>query len=158
SPDFLPHVFDRFQQADDSTTRRHAGLGLGLAIARHIVEAHGGTIQAESAGVGQGSIFTVKLPLVLIRRTAGEATRRNPTDVPLPTRGLPALGGVKVLVVDDEPDSNEAVRILLSSCGGEIRVAASADQALEVLDRWNPDVIVADIGMPGEDGYHLLAR
>jgi PAS domain S-box-containing protein len=156
--DFLPHVFDRFQQADASTTRQFAGLGLGLAIVRHIVEAHGGTIHAESPGVGHGAVFTVKLPLVLIPRTAGEVVRRHPTQAPLGAYDAPTLGGVRILVVDDEPDSNEVVRTLLADRGAEVRVAASAAQALELLGRWKPDLLVSDVGMPDEDGYSLLSK
>lgn len=158
APEFLPHVFERFQQADPTTTRAFAGLGLGLAIVRHIVEAHGGTAHAESPGVGRGSVFTVKLPLVLVQRTAGEATRRHPSDVPLVARNLPSLASLKILVVDDEPDSNEVVRTLLVACGADVRVGASAAQALEILGRWKPTLVITDIGMPGEDGYALLAK
>jgi CheY-like chemotaxis protein len=158
SADFLPHVFDRFQQADTSTTRQYPGLGLGLAIVRHIVEAHGGTVHAESPGPAQGAVFTVKLPLVMIPRTAGEAVRRHPSESSLALPDLPALHGRRILLVDDEPDSNEVVRTMLSDRGADVRVAASAAQALEVLDRWKPDVLVTDIGMPDEDGYSLLAK
>jgi signal transduction histidine kinase/CheY-like chemotaxis protein len=158
SPAFLPHVFDRFQQADASTTRQYAGLGLGLAIVRHLVEAHGGTVHAESPGPGQGSVFTVTLPLVTVPRTAGEVIRRHPSDVPSTAQDFPTLGGLRTLVVDDEPDSTEVVRTLLANCGAEVRVAASASQALDILDRWKPDVLITDIGMPGEDGYALLAK
>jgi PAS domain S-box-containing protein len=156
--EFLPHVFDRFQQADTSSTRLHMGLGLGLAIVRHIIEAHGGTVHAESPGVDRGSVFTVKLPLVLIQRSAGEALRRHPTMVPFTADDFPALNGLRVLVVDDEPDSNEVLRTLFSSCGADVRVADSVARALEVMDGWNPGVLISDIGMPGEDGYSLIAK
>ncbi len=158
SPEHLPHLFERFWQADSSTTRVYAGLGLGLAIVRHLSELHGGTVTAESAGKGQGSTFTVKLPLAPISRTAGESARRHPTlsdGRPLPSA---RLDGIRVLVVDDEPDANEALRVLLDHCGAEVRVAASAAHALEILGRWLPDVLVTDVGMPGEDGYWLLAK
>jgi PAS domain S-box-containing protein len=157
-PQFLPYVFDRFQQADATSTRSHMGLGLGLAIVRHIVEAHGGTVHVESPGVGMGSVFTVKLPLVLIQRKAGEALRRHPTEVPFVPGDFPMLDGLRVLVVDDEPDSNEAVRMLFSSRGAEVRVAASAAQALDILGRWKPEILVSDVGMPDEDGYSLIAK
>jgi PAS domain S-box-containing protein len=157
APDFLPHVFERFEQADVGTSRAHGGLGLGLAIVRHIVEGHGGTVHAESPGVGKGAVFTVKLPL-MVARTAAEMERRHPT-VLARTDGhdLPRLEGLRLLLVDDEPDSNEVVHEILSSCGAEVRVAASAEQAREILGRWKPDMVVSDVGMPGEDGYAFIA-
>src|SRR6266581_3458720 len=157
-PQFLPRIFRRFEQADSSTTRAHGGLGLGLAIVRHIVELHGGSVHAESAGPGKGAVFTVKLPL-LVPRTAGEIEGGHPK-VGEPTNGhdTPALNGLRVLVVDDEPDSNDVVSTLLSSCGAEVRIAGSAAQALEVLTQWRTDVLVTDVGMPGEDGYGLLTK
>jgi signal transduction histidine kinase len=158
-PTFLPHVFNRFQQADASTTRKYGGLGLGLAIVRYIVEAHGGTVHAESPGPGQGSVFTVKLPLVPVQRKAGETVRRHTSEGRLTAPGdFPALIDLRVLVVDDEPDSNDVVRTILVDRGAEVRVAASASQALDILDRWKPDALITDIGMPGEDGYALLAK
>jgi signal transduction histidine kinase/ActR/RegA family two-component response regulator len=157
APAFLPRVFDRFQQADGTTTRLHGGLGLGLAIVRHIVEAHGGAVHVESAGIGQGTVFTVKIPLMTLR-TAGEVTRRHPT-VANPEVGIHArLDGVRILVVDDEPDSNEAIGALLASRGAEVRVTDSAPRAREILMSWRPDVLVSDIGMPGEDGYGLIRK
>ena len=151
---FVPHVFDRFRQADASTTRAQAGLGLGLAIVRHIVEAHGGSVHAESPGRGRGSVFTVKL-LVLVVRRAGEAARRHPTAT---TDGdaFPRLDGVRVLVVDDEPDASEVVQELLTRQGAEVRTAGSAAAARAVLAGWRPTLIVSDIGMPEEDGYAFI--
>ena len=157
APELLAAIFDRFTQADVGTTRRHGGLGLGLAIVRHLVEAHGGTVHAESEGEGKGAVFTVKLPLA-VRRTAGERERRHPAaaePAPVPVQGL---AGCRVLVVDDEPSSNEAVSTLLELQGAEVRVAGSAEHAFELLERWLPHVLVSDIGMPGEDGYSLIAR
>jgi PAS domain S-box-containing protein len=156
-PAFVPHVFDRFQQADGSSTRKYGGLGLGLAIVRHIVEAHGGSVHAESGGAGKGAVFTVKIPL-MIPRAAGEIVRRHPTLASAEVIGFTRLDGVRVLVVDDEPDSNEAIGALLRSRGAEVRVAGSARDARDVLDAWRPDILVSDIGMPGEDGYGLIAR
>jgi PAS domain S-box-containing protein len=153
-----PRLFDRFWQADSSSTRTHGGLGLGLAIVRHLTELHGGTVTAESPGEGQGSTFTVKLPVAPMIRTAEEPTRRHPILHELGAAMNARLNGVRVLVVDDEPDCNEAVRVLLDHCGAEVRVAGSAGHAYEILSRWKPDVVVTDIGMPGEDGYSLLAR
>ena len=159
SAEFLPHVFERFQQSETGSTRSHGGLGLGLAIVRHIVELHGGSVFAESPGVGQGATFTVKLPRMSLARTAGESERRHPTLGALPEPGsLPSLQDVRVLVVDDEPESNEVVSTLLGVSGAEVRVAVSASDALEQLGDWTPDIIVSDIGMPREDGYAFIAK
>jgi signal transduction histidine kinase/ActR/RegA family two-component response regulator len=159
SPEFLPRLFDRFEQADVSSTRRHGGLGLGLAIVRHLVELHGGTVAAESPGEGEGATFRVRLPLLIAQRDAADVGRRHPVAGAgfLEDAGG-RLDGVRVLVVDDEPDSNEVVRSVLLACGAEVETAASAAQALGLLDRWRPDVLVSDIGMPDEDGYALITR
>ncbi len=154
-PEFVPHVFDRFCQADASTTRAQAGLGLGLAIVRHIVEAHGGSVRAESAGRGQGAVFTVKLPL-MVARSAGERPRRHPAIAPADESELPRLDGVRVLVVDDEPDATEVLSELLAARGAEVRQAASAPAARAVMAEWRPTLIVTDVGMPGEDGYTFI--
>jgi PAS domain S-box-containing protein len=154
----LPHLFERFWQADSSTTRAFSGLGLGLAIVRHLAELHGGTVTAESPGEGAGSTFTVKLPVAPFTRTAGEEFRRHPVFHDGSGVAAVRLDGTKVLLVDDEPDANEALRVLLDGCGAEVRVAGSAAHALEILDRWTPDVVLSDIGMPGEDGYALIAK
>jgi CheY-like chemotaxis protein/anti-sigma regulatory factor (Ser/Thr protein kinase) len=157
--EFLPYLFEQFQQAETGTARTHGGLGLGLAIVRRIVELHGGTVVAESAGEDKGSTFTVKMPRMIFARTAGELDRRHPTvGGPLEERSYPRLDELRVLVVDDEPDSNEVMSTALASCGAEVRVAASAAEGLEELRRWTPDVIVSDIGMPGEDGYAFIAK
>jgi len=156
--DALPHLFERFWQADGSAVRGHMGLGLGLAIVRHLVELHGGTVTAESTGDGQGSTFTVKLPLSAVARTAGETIRRHPLRAPAAPAAMIRLDDTRVLVVDDDPDANEALRVLLDDSGAEVRVAGSAEHALDILDRWQPDVLVSDIGMPGRDGYSLLAE
>ena len=154
---FLTHVFQRFEQADGTSTRAHGGLGLGLAIVRHIVELHGGTVRAESPGEGEGAVFTVTLPLVAARSARENGDRQPVSPPPRISTAFPTLEGIRVLVVDDEPDSNDVVGTLLSTCGAEVRVASSAGQAIEILGRWKPDVLVTDIGMPDEDGYELLA-
>lgn len=158
--ELLPQVFQHFRQGEAGTTRRHGGLGLGLAIVRHIVELHGGQVYAESDGPGRGACFRVLLP-VPVTSPAGTAlpTRRGAGVAAPGFASDPAdLQGVRVLVVDDEPDSNAAVQAVLVRCGAEVRVAASAQQALEIFGRWRPDVLVSDIGMPGEDGYSLIAK
>jgi len=159
SAEFLSHLFERFQQAETGTTRSQGGLGLGLAIVRHIVELHGGTVFAESAGEGHGATFTVKLPRTIFMRTAGEVERRHPTLGPLPEPAdFPSLRDLRVLVVDDSPDSNEVVSTVLGAAGAEVRVAASAAEGLEHLRQWTPHIVVSDIGMPNEDGYMFLAK
>ncbi len=159
-PQFLPHVFDRFRQADSSASRHSGGLGLGLAIVRHIVELHGGDVTARSPGKGQGSTFAVRLPLRAVHGTSESEPRAHPgVDArgapPVMDRG-PALEGVGVLVVDDERDTRELLRVILEDRGADVREAGSSRHALEVLEQWTPQVIVSDIGMPGEDGYAFI--
>lgn len=150
-------LFERFWQADASPSRRHAGLGIGLAIVRQLVELHGGTVTAASPGVDQGSTFSVRLPLVAVA-SPDQGARRHPTlRTETAATPLAPLAAARVLLVDDDPDSNEAMRALLVGCGADVRVAASAAQALQVLAYWLPDVMVSDIGMPERDGYALLA-
>jgi PAS domain S-box-containing protein len=161
SPEFLPFVFDRFRQADASITRSAGGLGLGLAIVRHLVELHGGSVRAESEGEGRGATFTVTLPLMPIERDGGEIATRAPREVETASSLLecpPELAGVKILVVDDEPDAREMLKAMLEGCEAEARTVASAAEALQLLDVWAPDLLVSDIGMPGEDGYALIKR
>jgi signal transduction histidine kinase/CheY-like chemotaxis protein len=154
-PEFLVHVFERFRQADGGPARTHGGLGLGLAICRHITEAHGGSIRAASAGVGRGALFRVSLPALAREGAAAVAPMRD-GDGRHGAVARTSLAGVRVLLVDDEPDSNEVVRLVLASRGADVRVAASAPQARDVLQRWDADVLVSDIAMPGEDGYALI--
>ncbi|HXU89069.1 MAG TPA: ATP-binding protein [Methylomirabilota bacterium] len=145
--DFAPRLFEPFSQQDASTTRHHGGLGMGLAIVRHLVEVHGGTVSAESAGPGQGATFIVRLPQVL-----GRLTRVEKPEVDT----LTLLGGLHVLAVEDEPDTRELIATVLRQAGADVAVAASVDEALGVLTTSAPDVVLCDIAMPGRDGYELL--
>jgi signal transduction histidine kinase/CheY-like chemotaxis protein len=156
APDFLPHVFERFRQADAKTTRAFDGLGLGLAIVRHLVEAHGGTVRAESPGEGLGTTFSIYLPLLAVRASVPACT--DTVELGAAARASESLRGVRVLAVDDNPDTRELVETVLSRGGAEVRSSASAAEALAVLREWRPDVLLSDIGMPHEDGYELIRR
>lgn len=170
SADFLAYVFDRFRQADNSITRPYAGLGLGLAIVRHLVELHGGTVRAESPGEGQGSTFIVKLPLIntagVEKRTEEEeeslptpqSSALNPQENPYCTPWKSALNGLQILVVDDEADARELMMNILEQYGAEVIAAASAEEAIATIQQSQPDVLISDIGMPNEDGYSLIRR
>lgn len=151
APEVLPHVFDAFRQEDAAMTRRHGGLGLGLAIVDHIVKSHGGTVTATSPGKGQGAVFTVMLPL----RPDGLATPSDAGTFALATAPA-ALAGIHVLLVDDDPDNREALRLLLSHAGATVTAAGNAAEALAAIEAARPDVMVSDIGMPGRDGYGLV--
>jgi PAS domain S-box-containing protein len=164
-PEFLPHVFDRFRQADATTTRRHGGLGLGLAIVKQLVELHGGMVRAQSAGDGLGSTFTISLPVIVIQsEVKSDGDRRHPSadvddDAPAPLVDVSEnLAGVKVLVVDDEPDTRALVARLLKDRMASVITAGSAAEALDKIQAERPDVLVSDIGMPNEDGYTLMRR
>ncbi len=147
--DFLPHVFDRFRQEDGRVTRRHGGLGLGLALVRQLAEAHGGSAHASSPGLGLGATFTVQLPIRAIRRRSELAAEAGLT------QGV-ELAGLHLLVVDDQADARELMRVVLQSQGAEVTTVDSAGAALHVLSRQQVDVLVADIGMPEQDGYSLI--
>ncbi|MGE0131028.1 MAG: PAS domain S-box protein [Blastocatellales bacterium] len=169
-PQFLPHIFERFRQADSASTREYGGLGLGLAIVRHIVEMHGGGVSALSAGKGQGATFKIRLPLASTSSSPelaelaesaqpesrqasaevkGTKERRAPED-------LRRLGGVRVLLVEDNPETLDMLKFVFEDCGAEVIAAASAAEALEALERFRPDALVSDIAMPDQDGYDLI--
>jgi CheY-like chemotaxis protein/two-component sensor histidine kinase len=166
SPEFLPYIFDRFRQADGTTTRKHGGLGLGLAIVRHLVELHGGTIRAESEGDGQGSTFKLSLPLASDTKASSngapeadeaQTAESETTELNFLVKSK-ALEGLRILIVDDEPDTRELVQEVLGRQGAEVRACGSVKDALRTLAAWQADMIVSDIGMPLEDGYELIRR
>jgi signal transduction histidine kinase/CheY-like chemotaxis protein len=147
-PALLALIFEPFRQADASTTRRHGGLGLGLAIVKELVQAHAGTVHAESEGRGKGATFIVEMPT--------RPSHRPPLEAPVVRKTLPRLEGTRVLVVDDEPDAVEIVTELLGSVGAVVEGASSAEEVLRKLPLFHPEVLVSDIGMPGMDGYALI--
>jgi PAS domain S-box-containing protein len=157
-PDFLPYVFDRFRQGESGTTRKTGGLGLGLAIVRHIVEMHGGTVSATSAGEGHGAQFSVRLPQSPGAAEPGAARRPVEFEPRAQLGTLADLHGIQVLAIDDEPDALMLVRVALETAGAEVITADSAAGALEILRTTIPDVMIVDLGMPGMDGFELLAR
>jgi CheY-like chemotaxis protein/anti-sigma regulatory factor (Ser/Thr protein kinase) len=160
APAFLPRVFDRFSQADSTVTRAHGGLGLGMAIVRHLVELHGGTVRAESAGENHGATFTVTLPI----RVAGETVQPPPpaprleAEPDVPWADLPRLDGMTVLVVDNELDARQVAATALLQKGATVAEAASADEALKLATGSHFDLIVSDIAMPVTDGYEMMRR
>lgn len=151
--EFLPRVFDRFRQADSSTTRSFGGLGLGLAIVRHLVELHGGTVSAHSDGLNKGATFTATFPL-LADRTEPVAVAHNE----LTLAELHSLDGLRVLLVDDEPEARQIISTVITRTGAEVQACESANEALAKLVEWKPDVILSDIAMPGEDGYSFIGK
>jgi CheY-like chemotaxis protein len=153
-PQFLSHVFERFEQADSSTTRKYGGLGLGLSIVKQLVELHGGNARAHSAGEGQGATFVVSLPVGPIRQDG----RMHPTNPGprLPEQDRVDLAGLRVLVIDDEPDARELIRSALEDSTAEVFTAGCAAEGLELLKARRPHVVVSDIGMPEQDGYYFI--
>jgi PAS domain S-box-containing protein len=159
SSEFLPYVFDRFRQAEGSISRKQGGLGLGLAVVRHLVELHGGTIGAESEGLGKGSSFTVDLPLAQERRDPARAEeRRREVERRHSRSGVVRLDGVHVLLVEDDDDSRKLLGTMLKRYGARVTSTKSAKEALSVFDNELPDVMISDIGMPDEDGYELIRK
>jgi CheY-like chemotaxis protein/anti-sigma regulatory factor (Ser/Thr protein kinase) len=158
-PGFLPYVFDRFRQADSTSTRRYSGLGLGLAIVRHVVELHGGSVSAASTGKGQGSTFVVRLPLAspkfLSQRTAVSDAKSGQGGG---TAQFRKLKGLRVLLVEDDPDTLDMLQFILDQSGAEVISVRSASEALQVLESSHPDALVSDLAMPGQDGYELIGQ
>jgi hypothetical protein len=157
SEDFLPYVFDRFRQAESTTTRRHGGLGLGLSIVKNLVEMHGGSVRVKSRGENLGSTFVVALPVSHVRTEEDRRPASTSVD-PLHTIELPRLDNVRVLVVDDEADGRELIARILADRGAQATCASNAAEALECFARARFDVILSDIGMPAMDGYELMRK
>ena len=159
--EFLPFVFDRFRQAEGGTTRQHSGLGLGLAIVRHLVELHGGSVTADSPGEDQGTTFTVRLPLMIVHAREDAEVRVHPratTKGPIVLDESPNLSGVRVLLIDDEADTRNLLRVVLEQCNAEVKDASSAEEGLKIAREWNTSIVVSDIGMPGSDGYDFIRK
>ena len=159
APHFLPYVFERFRQAEAGIARSHGGLGLGLAITRHLVELHGGSIEATSPGEGLGSTFTVRFPLATVGNAAGErpsdrAHTANGNDLPCPAE----LKGLHVLIIEDEEDARDLMASILEACGTRVSLASTAAEGIELFRQETPDVMVSDVGMPGESGYDLIRK
>jgi CheY-like chemotaxis protein len=159
--DFLPYVFDRFRQADATTTRQHGGLGLGLAIVKNLTELHGGSVSVASEGVGHGATFTVTIPVLAARATveSSRERRRAAREASPPVSDYcDHIGGVRVLVVDDDSEARRLVKRFLEDCQADVTTASSAAEALAALEAKPFDVLVSDVGMPGEDGHSLVRR
>jgi signal transduction histidine kinase/ActR/RegA family two-component response regulator len=159
SPEFLPYMFERFRQADGGPSRRHGGLGLGLAIVRQLVELHGGTVHAASDGVGRGAAFTVRLPILAgAEQELALADRRTAESMGSPRPRSQRLDGLRILVVDDHADGRTLTTLFLTQAGATVTAVASAREALQLLEVDRPDVLVSDIGLPDEDGYTLIRQ
>jgi CheY-like chemotaxis protein/anti-sigma regulatory factor (Ser/Thr protein kinase) len=158
APDFLPHVFDRFRQADSSITRAQGGLGLGLAIVRHLVEVHGGTVHAESEGEGKGARFAVRMPVRAVAPQANAELAANGAPKDSATAVQADLQGLYVVVVDDDADARDLVAAVLANHGASVRTVSSVDEAVAQVRERRPDVLLSDIGLPSEDGYALIRR
>ena len=156
--EFLPHVFDRFRQEDSTASRSHGGLGLGLAIVRHLTELHGGTAHVESPGEGQGATFCIELPLMVAALSQSSLAPVRPSLDPTEYVCPPEISGLRILVVDDEPQVRELLSTLLVDCEAEVQTCASAAEGLALLQQWHPDVLISDVGMPGEDGYRFISK
>jgi CheY-like chemotaxis protein len=161
APDLLPYVFDRFRQGDGSTKRTYGGLGLGLAIVRHMTELHGGTVTANSAGEGLGATFRVALPLAALREDGfflGNRSETKAASTGAIASSEKELEGVRILILDDEPDARELIGTVLERSGAEVRMASDAKAAMEVVTGWKPDVLLSDVGMPDQDGYSFIRQ
>ena len=158
-PEFLPFIFDRFRQADGSTTRVHGGLGLGLSIVKHLVQMHNGRVQVHSDGQNQGAVFSVEFPLASASTPVSPNGSAKEAELdPVPAGFSRILEGLRIVVVDDEADARELVRAILTRCGGEVNCCESAAEAMKAIREWKPDLLVSDIGMPNEDGYSLIKK
>jgi PAS domain S-box-containing protein len=153
--EFMPHLFERFRQEDSSTTRIHGGLGIGLALVKQLVELHGGSVRAESAGLNLGATFTLSLPVAALQGDQRSPQSQDPNEHS-PALALPDLQGIRILAVDDDKDSLELVKRILSRCNAEVQTASSVDEAIGKFATFNPDVVLSDIGMPDKDGYELI--
>ena len=161
--EFLPFVFDRFRQADSAANKRYSGLGLGLSIVRHLVELHGGTVEATNSENGGGAKFVVRLPVMAVNRSIEQLMERasqkaSASESHMAFDSPPDLSGLKVLAVDDEPDARVLLEAVFKQCGAQIETCGSAAEALRMIEEYKPDVLVSDIGMPGEDGYSLIRK
>jgi CheY-like chemotaxis protein len=158
SAEFLKHAFERFRQADSAGTRASSGLGIGLSLVKYILEMHGGAIEAQSEGEGRGSTFKITLPALAVQRDESDARVRSQALLSTAARANVTLAGLRLLVVDDDRDSRELLRLVLTDRGAQVASAESSAEAIELIQRVRPDVLVSDIGMPVGDGYDLIRR